>query len=117
MKKFSPTSKNREVGILTKAEAKILFIMIYYILLGTLVLALFTYIEATSDVEYRVLEVHFACQSTGVQPGKDCGVTPQVQLSTLTSLSAVAILLTGLFPMVVIAFTVRCKCNNQSEQS
>ena len=109
MKKSLLTLKNKEAGLVRKAEAKILFIMSYYIILGTLVLALFSYIEAISDVEYRTVEEYFTCQSMGLQPGKHCGETPQAHLATLTSLSAVAIILTGLLPLVVIAFTVQCK--------
>lgn len=96
-----------------KAEAKILFIMCYYILLGTLVLTLYTTFEANIDVEYRTIEQYFACQSTGLQFGKDCGVNPQ---GPLTSLSVVAVVLTGLLPLVVITFTVRCNCKRQASK-
>ena len=94
-----------------KAEAKILFIMCYYVLLGTLVLTLFTYFETNIDVEYQAVKQYFACQSTGVQFGMDCGDTPQ---GPLTSLTAVAIILTGLLPLVVITFTVKCSCKQST---
>lgn len=95
-----------------KAEAKILFIMCYYILLGTLVLTLYTTFEANIDAEFWTTEQYFACQSTGLQLGKDCGVKPQ---GSLTSLSIIAVILTGLLPLVVITFTVKCNCKQPTK--
>ena len=88
--------------------------MCYYVLTGTLVLMLFTYFEATSNEEFRAIEKYFICQSTGLQSGKDCGDTPQVHLTAFRSLSALAIILIGLLPMVVITFTVKCERQNQT---
>ena len=89
--------------------------MSYYVLVGTLVLTLFTYFEATEDVEFQAIETFFICQSSGIESGNDCGDTPQVHLAAFDSLSALAIILIGLLPSVVVAFTV--KCEHQQEMS
>ena len=73
-------------------------------------LTLFTHFEATSNGEQQIIERHFSCQSSGLQSGKDCGATPQDHLTPVTSLTAVAIVLTGLLPLVIIVFTVQWKC-------
>lgn len=113
LSKLSTTVKSENTG-LKKAEAKILFIMCYYILTGTLVLMIFTYFEATSSVEFHAVEKYFVCQSTGLQSGKDCGDTPQIHLTAFRSLSALAIILIGLLPVVVITFTVKCERHKQT---
>ena len=105
--------KSKQAGLLKKAEAKIIFIMCYYILAGTLVLTLFILSEATNDVEFQAIEQFFVCQSTGLQSGKDCGDTPRVHLAAFNSLSALAIVLIGLLPAVVLAFTVKCECQQE----
>ena len=101
--------KSKQTGLLKKAEAKILFIMCYYVLVGTLVLTLFTYFEATEDVEFQAIETFFVCQSNGLESGNDCGDTPQIHLAVFDSLAALSIILVGLLPSVVIAFTVKCQ--------
>ena len=113
LSKLSTTVKSENTG-LKRAEAKILFIMCYYILTGALVLMLFTYFEATSSMEFRAIEEYFICQSTGLQSGKDCGDTPQVHLTAFRSLSALSIILIGLLPIVVITFTVKCERQKQT---
>ena len=102
--------RTKDIGSARKAEAKILFIVCYYVLLGTLVLTLFTYFEATSDVERQMIEQHFTCQSGGTESGNNCGITPRDHLSVVTWMTAVAIVLTGLLPLVIIIFTVKWKC-------
>lgn len=99
-------------SIMKKAEAKILFIMCYYILLGTVVLTLFTNLEESGEnpEAFQAIEGHFACQSTGIQPGKDCGRPLRAFLSTYSALSAIATILSGLLPTVVMAFTIKCTC-------
>ena len=83
--------------------------MCYYIVVGTLVLTLFTYFEASEDVEFQAIETFFVCQSSELESGNDCGDTPQIHLAVFGSLSALAIILVGLLPSVVIAFTVKCE--------
>ena len=53
-------------------------------------------------------EQYFVCESTGVQPGKDCGATPQEILEpSVTWIGAIAISLAGLLPLVVLMFSVK----------
>ena len=95
-----------------KAQAKILFIMCYYIALGTIVLTLFTYYQVVGEADIQAVTSHFACQSAGIQSGRDCGDVPNVHLKLFDSLTALGIILTGLLPAVVLIFTVKCnsKC-------
>ena len=99
-------------SIMKKAEAKILLIMCYYILLGTVVLTLFTYLEESGENPevMQAIEQHFTCQSTGIQSGKDCGKPLRTFLSAYSALSAVSTILSGLLPMVIMAFTLKCTC-------
>ena len=106
------SDNNTATVMIRKAEAKIMFIMTYYILVGTIVLTLFTYLEAIGEVVYQTVELHYTCQSTGVEPDKDCGKSPRDQLSVFRSLSVVSTIVSGLLPLVVLAFTVKCKCRD-----
>jgi VIT1/CCC1 family predicted Fe2+/Mn2+ transporter len=93
-----------------KAEAKILFIMCYYILLGTVVLTLFTYLEESGENPevFQAIEKHFTCQSAGIQPGRDCGKPLRDSLSAYSALSAISTILSGLIPVVAMVFTLKC---------
>lgn len=93
-----------------RAEIKILFIMCYYVILGALVLTLFTYLEAVGVIALEGVEQYFTCQSTGLDSGRDCGSTPREQLGIFRSLSVVSTVFSDLFPVVVLAFTVKCDC-------
>ena len=94
-----------------KLQAKLLFIVFYYIIVGTVVLTIFTYFEITDEADREAIEQHFVCQSTGLQPDKDCGSPPDVHLEVFNSLSGVAIVLIGLLPAVILGFTGKCDCN------
>ena len=96
------------VQVVGKVQAKILFIVVYYIIMGALVLTIFTYFEVAGDVDRKAVESHFVCQSTGLQPNKDCGSTPDVHLKVFNSLSGVAIILNGLLPAIILGFTLNC---------
>ena len=106
-------SKSNQAGGVGKVEAKILFIVCYYIIMGTMALTLFTYFEVAGDADRQAVTRHFACQSTGLQSGKDCGEVPNVHLEAFNSLSGVAIILIGLLPAVILAFTVKWNCNKR----
>ena len=96
-----------------KAQAKILFIVCYYIASGTIVLTLFTYYQVVGEADIQAVTRHFACQSAGIQSGRDCGDVPNVHLKLFDSFAALGIILTGLLPAVVLIFTVKCNCNNK----
>ena len=110
------SSSGAGLSIMKKAGAKILFIMRYYIQLGTVVLTLFTYLEESGENPevFQAIEKHFTCQSTGIQPGKDCGNSPRDFLSTYSALLAISIILSGLLPVVVMTFTLKCTCTCKS---
>ena len=103
----------RQATPIGKAQAKILFIVCYYIILGTLVLTLYTYYQVAGEADIQAVTRHFTCQSTGIQSGRDCGDVPNIHLAVFDSLSALGIILIGLLPAVVLIFTVKCNCNNK----
>ena len=87
-------SKALEMG---KAEAKILFITSAYILVSSLLLITITHAVITSESEIQTMSDYFLCQSTGVQPGKQCDETSSgVQSTLLDTLSKVSIVLQSL---------------------
>ena len=96
-----------------KAKAKISFIVCYYILMGTVSLTAFIYFEIEGDSDRKAIKKHFICQSTGMQDGQDCGQPPYEHLETLNSLSALATIVLGLLPAVVVVLTAKCECRNK----
>ena len=116
MKKLSDRKQKlgkRTTPIIGKAQAKILFIVCYYIVLGSIVLTLFTYYQVAGEADIQAVTRHFACQSVGIQSGRDCGDVPNVHLKEFDSLTALGIILMGLLPAVILIFTVKCDCNNK----
>ena len=95
--------------------AKLLFIMCYYVLLGALVLTLFTYLEAIGNVVYEAIEDNFTCHSAGLESGRDCGESLQRQLSTFRALSTVSTVVAGLLPSVILAFSVKCEYKHRDK--
>ena len=95
---------------IVKAQAKILFIVCYYVAVGTIVLTLFTYYQVAGEADIQAVSLHFVCQSAGIQSGRDCGDVPNIHLDSLTALG---IILIGLLPVVILIFTVKCNCKNK----
>ena len=95
-----------------KAQAKILFIVCYYIVTGTLFLIPLMYYQVTEEAAIQAVSRYFVCQSTGIQSGRDCGEVSAIYLAVFDSLSTLGIILICLLPAVVLIFTVKCtKCN------
>lgn len=115
LRRLAASEHSKDAGLMRKAEAKILFIMCYYVLLGTVVLTLFTYLEEVGSEVYKAIEQHFVCQSKGVQPEMNCGDSPKAQIATLTILSAISTTVAGLLPVVVVAFTLKCSCKTHKK--
>ena len=93
-----------------KAEAKILFIVCYYITTVTLVLTPFSYNQVTGEAGIQAAHRYFACQSTGIQSGRDCGDVRNVHLVVL---AAVGVILIALLPAVILIFIVKCRCKKK----
>ena len=96
-----------------KAQAKILFIVCYYIAMGTLVLTSYSYYQVAEEANIQALSRYFVCQSTGIQSGRDCGEVPNIHLEVFDSLFAVGSILVGLLPAVILIFTVKCNCSKK----
>jgi uncharacterized membrane protein YesL len=106
-------NKRRQTTPIVKAEAKILLIMCYYIVLGTLVLTVNTYYQVSREAAAQTMASHFSCQSAGVQSGRDCGDLSSLYVAVFNVLSDLGIILIGLLPAVILMFTVACNCNNK----
>ena len=100
-----------------KAEAKISFIVCYYVLMGTVALTTYTYFITTANDTSEALQAYFTCQSIGIQPDRDCGDPPDVRLQAFYTLAAVAAILPGLLPLVILIFIVNCTCDKRGPQS
>ena len=55
-----------------KAETKIIFVTVVYILISSLLLVTMTHAVVTREREIQITSDYFQCQSTGLQPGKEC---------------------------------------------
>lgn len=91
------------------AEAKILFVVCYYVILGIFGLVTLTYFEATNPSNLKAIMEYFRCQLPGFHPdeGNQCGQKPSVRLLPFNVLSAVGIIQLGFIPLVILVFTVR----------
>lgn len=105
MKKLVKGKRPRLIG---KAQAKILFIMCYYIITAIMALIVFVNFEVKGARERQALREHFVCQSAGMQEGRDCGESIGERLHEFSVLGAVSIILVSLLPAVVLVFSVKC---------
>ena len=80
--------------------------------LGTAVLTAHTYFQVAGEVATRAVNMHFACQSTGLQSDRDCGAVPNIYLVAFNALSDLGIVLLGVLPVVILMFTVKYNRNN-----
>ena len=98
--------KAHEMG---KAEAKILFLTLVYILISSLSLVTITHAVVMREREIQIISDYFWCQSTGVHQGKQCD--EGIQSTPLDTLLEVAIILEGLIPLCALIFVAKCTCN------
>lgn len=108
LKKVSKNTRERS-SLVGKAEAKVLFVVCYYVLLGVFSLVTLTYFEATNPSNLAAVREYFKCQLSGYQPGEEshCGKRPNVRLLPFNILSAVGIVQLAFIPVVILVFTVR----------
>ena len=109
--------KNSKVRKIGKAEAKILFVTSAYILISSLLLVMITHAVVTKEREIRSIIDYFQCQSTGLQPGKQCDETSRgLQSTPMDMLLNVAIIMEGLIPICALVFVAKCTCNCKFEK-
>ena len=107
-------SKTREIG---KAEAKVLFVTIAYILISSLFLITTTHVVVTRERDIRIISDYFQCQSTGLQPGKQCDETFRgLQSTPMDTLLNVATVLEGFIPICALVFVAKCTCKCKFEK-
>ena len=95
-------------GYMRKAQAKILAVMVYYIVMGSLALSTYSYFLATDDGDFEAYTTYFNCQSVGIVPDRDCGEPPSIQTSALHRLATASFFLQGFLPTVILIFVVSC---------
>ena len=105
---MSNNSSSKPKNQIRRAQVKILFIMIYYILYGVLTVTSYTTTITSVDTASESLEDYFSCQGVGVHIDRDCGPPPKNAQLVLIVLS---ILLVRLMPVVILVFTANCTCN------
>lgn len=91
-----------------KPEAKVLFVVCYYVLLEIVGLVMLTYFEATNPANLAAISEYFKCHLPGFLPGERgrCGNRPSVQMLPFSILSAVVITQLAFIPVVVLVFAV-----------
>ena len=103
--------KAREIG---KAEAKILFITATYILISSLLLITITHAVVTRERDIQIIIDYFRCQSTGLQPSKQCDeISRGLQSTPMDTLLNVVFVLEGIIPICALIFVAKCtmSCN------
>ena len=113
IKKLSRGKKASKVG---KAQVKIMFIFIYYLLLGILALGIFSYYVALNDMLIVDLRAFFLCESFGVNSGKNCHALRSGALKYYTRLFLVVVIVQGLVTPVILIFVADCKCKKKFKE-
>ena len=104
-------SRDRKpISDIGKAEAKILCVTCYYILTSCIILVTFMYGLVTRERNAEIIRNYLLCQSTGLQPGKECGQHPNVQLKVLNSMGTTSVFFQSFVPAVVLVFIVKYNC-------
>ena len=113
LKKLTKTTRKRFVQV-GKAEARVLFVVCYYVLLGIIGIVTLTYFEATNPSNLVAIKDYFNCQLPGYHPNErnHCGTRPSVRLLPFNVLSAVGIVQLAFIPVVILVFTVSCTKSN-----
>ena len=93
-----------------RAEAKVLFVVCYYVILGVFELITLTYFKATNPSNIVAIGKYFKCQLPGFRPHETnyCGKRPSVRLLPFNILSGVGIVQLAFIPVVILVFTVTC---------
>ena len=102
-------SKGRKISRVGKAQVKIMFVFCYYIVLGGLVLGVFSYYVGISDRLIADQQKFFACESLGTNTGKDCQALKSSAIEAFSDLALVGFIMQGLVSFVVLIFTIDCK--------
>ncbi len=106
----------RKVENITRAEIKLLIILIYYVVNGVFGLANLTYSQLIFPPERRQAYEFFICQLTGTR-NEDCHL--DTSLDTIQPLLIIfsIIIFTGL-PLFVFIFSVNCgKCQRKLKKA
>lgn len=109
LKKVSKKTRKQIIQV-GKAEAKVLFVVCYYVILGVFGLITLTYFEATNPSNIVAIGEYFKCQLPGFHPWEvnHCGKRPSVRLLPFNILSGVGIVQLAFIPVVILVFTVTC---------
>ena len=117
IKKLSRGMKASKVG---KAQVKIMFIFIYYLLLGILALGIFSYFVAINGTLIGDLQRLFLCESLGVNSGKNCNALRSSTLENHSKLNLVGVVMQGFITFVILVFVAdctKCRCKNKISTS
>ena len=92
------------------AEHKILIILCYYVLLGVIALTAFTIFTRNSRLSADSVAEYWQCEIAGVNPENSCDrLRDSFQQLSYPGLTAVTIVLLGLFPAVNLMYAVNIK--------
>ena len=74
---------------------------------------MYSYSVTNYDETSEAFQTYFTCQSVGIQPDRECGDSPDVQLQVFNTLVSVAAILPGLFPLANLILIVNCSCDKR----
>lgn len=103
LKKLIARKKVAKIG---KAQVKIAFITVYYILIGVMGMVTFTYYRA-SRTHQEVITEYILCEISGMP---DCILNLGVTADIFYALTTIVVLLVSLLPVMAILFS----CNPQA---
>lgn len=90
------------------AEAKVLTVLVYYILLGTVVLTILTNSLTDLGSFYREATNYFLCEQSGIPSNSNCSRSKLEGLVNPIT-TAVAFVLMGLYPAVSLVYVINIK--------
>ena len=95
------------------AEVKIIVIMCYYVIVGTLAYSTYGYFLATDTGlrTFREFQEYATCQSIGIQADRprDCGDAPDFRPLGTDVLVSASFILQLLLPLVILIFITNCR--------
>lgn len=108
IKKLSREKK--PISDVEKLEAKMLCVTCYYSLTSCILIVTFMYGLVMRERNAEIIRNYLLCQSTGLQPGKECGEHPDVQLRVLNSMGTTSVFFQSFVPAVVLMFVIKYNC-------
>lgn len=104
----------KKVSKVSKAEIKMVVVVLYYIIAGVLCLYTFTYFEVKAKANRDSLAELFLCESSG---NSECGDVNIDSVDLLNVQAVAVIVMVAFFPVVALVFSYDTKTYNKVKGS